>query len=92
MIYVIDSSDQERLHESWAAFDKILDSDTLRGVPLLIACNKQDVQVSQSLSVQAPQRRFEGEMHTGSAIGQLRNSSHPQLKGQAGTLGLMEHC
>jgi len=44
IIFVIDSSDSERLNESWIAFDKILDSETLHGVPLLVVCNKQDVE------------------------------------------------
>jgi len=44
VIYVIDSSDSERLHESARAFDKLLDSQTLEGVPLLLVCNKQDIE------------------------------------------------
>jgi len=44
VVYVIDSSDPDRLQESWRSFDKILDSETLNGIPLLIVCNKQDIE------------------------------------------------
>uniref|UniRef100_A0A915ISI3 ADP-ribosylation factor-related protein 1 n=1 Tax=Romanomermis culicivorax TaxID=13658 RepID=A0A915ISI3_ROMCU len=44
VIFVVDSTDKERLKESHQAFDKMLNSDVLKGVPLILICNKQDLQ------------------------------------------------
>uniref|UniRef100_UPI00358FFCA0 ADP-ribosylation factor-related protein 1-like n=1 Tax=Myxine glutinosa TaxID=7769 RepID=UPI00358FFCA0 len=44
LIYVVDSVDEERLPESRQAFDKMVSSETLEGVPLLLLVNKQDVE------------------------------------------------
>lgn len=43
IIYMIDSTDRERLEESWQTFDKMIKSEQLEGLPLLVACNKQDL-------------------------------------------------
>uniref|UniRef100_T1JPJ9 ADP-ribosylation factor-related protein 1 n=1 Tax=Strigamia maritima TaxID=126957 RepID=T1JPJ9_STRMM len=43
VIYVIDSSDKERLQKSKEAFDKMIVNDTLYAVPLLVLANKQDI-------------------------------------------------
>uniref|UniRef100_UPI0037E7B825 ADP-ribosylation factor-related protein 1 n=1 Tax=Semicossyphus pulcher TaxID=241346 RepID=UPI0037E7B825 len=43
VIYVIDSTDEERLSESKEAFEKMISSEVLEGVPLLVLANKQDV-------------------------------------------------
>jgi ADP-ribosylation factor related protein 1 len=43
IIYVIDSTDRERLEESWLAFDKMIQNEQLVGLPLLVTCNKQDL-------------------------------------------------
>lgn len=43
IIYMIDSTDHERLEESWLAFDKMIQNEQLIGLPLLVACNKQDL-------------------------------------------------
>uniref|UniRef100_A0A674N806 ADP-ribosylation factor-related protein 1 n=1 Tax=Takifugu rubripes TaxID=31033 RepID=A0A674N806_TAKRU len=43
VIYVIDSTDEERLSQSKDAFDKMISSEALEGVPLLVLANKQDV-------------------------------------------------
>ncbi|XP_034442755.1 ADP-ribosylation factor-related protein 1 isoform X2 [Hippoglossus hippoglossus] len=43
IIYVIDSTDEERLTESKEAFEKMINSEVLEGVPLLVLANKQDV-------------------------------------------------
>ena len=43
IIYMIDSTDRERLEESWLAFDKMIMNEQLEGLPLLVACNKQDL-------------------------------------------------
>ncbi|ROK31089.1 Stathmin-3 [Anabarilius grahami] len=44
VIYVIDSTDEERLGESKNAFEKMISSEVLEGVPLLVLANKQDVE------------------------------------------------
>jgi ADP-ribosylation factor related protein 1 len=43
IIYIIDSADRQRLEESWITFDKMLQSEQLTNVPLLVSCNKQDL-------------------------------------------------
>ena len=43
VIYIVDSSDHERLDESKDAFDKMIVSEALEGVPLLLLANKQDL-------------------------------------------------
>ncbi|GLD65960.1 ADP-ribosylation factor-related protein 1 [Lates japonicus] len=43
VIYVIDSTDEGRLSESKEAFEKMISSEALEGVPLLVLANKQDV-------------------------------------------------
>ncbi|VDM15640.1 unnamed protein product [Hydatigera taeniaeformis] len=50
VIFIIDSSDPDRFNESKAAFgnchlDKMIQNHALRGVPLLIIANKQDLDV-----------------------------------------------
>ncbi|XP_067904330.1 ADP-ribosylation factor-related protein 1 isoform X2 [Heterodontus francisci] len=45
VIYVIDSTDEERLSESKIAFEKMIASEVLEGVPLLVLANKQDVEI-----------------------------------------------
>ncbi|KAM6339771.1 ADP-ribosylation factor-related protein 1 isoform 3-T3 [Alca torda] len=44
VIYVIDSTDEERLSESKRAFEKMITSEALEGVPILVLANKQDVE------------------------------------------------
>uniref|UniRef100_A0AC11ESY1 ADP ribosylation factor related protein 1 n=1 Tax=Ovis aries TaxID=9940 RepID=A0AC11ESY1_SHEEP len=44
VIYVIDSTDEERLSESKQAFEKMVTSEALDGVPILVLANKQDVE------------------------------------------------
>lgn len=44
MIYVIDSNDRDRMNESKDLFDKMIKSEYLSGVPLLILANKQDLE------------------------------------------------
>ncbi|KAF7248728.1 ADP-ribosylation factor-related protein 1 [Varanus komodoensis] len=44
VIYVIDSTDEERLSESKRAFERVVTSEVLEGVPLLVLANKQDVE------------------------------------------------
>ncbi|XP_070555841.1 ADP-ribosylation factor-related protein 1-like isoform X2 [Ptychodera flava] len=44
VIYVVDSTDEERLEDSWKAFDEMIESEALEGVPVIVLANKQDVQ------------------------------------------------
>lgn len=43
VIYMVDSADRERMDESKAAFDKMISSENMTGVPLLVLANKQDI-------------------------------------------------
>ena len=43
VIYVLDSGDRERVEESKQAFDKMIKNENIKGVPLLVAANKQDL-------------------------------------------------
>jgi len=43
LVYVIDSSDSRRLEESGTELRELLAEDTLRGIPLLVFANKQDL-------------------------------------------------
>jgi len=50
IIYVIDSSDQERMDESKHVFDQMIGNESLVGVPLLLLANKQDLDGCLSVS------------------------------------------
>jgi len=43
VIYVVDSADRERIDESKEVFDRVIGSEHLIGVPLLVLANKQDI-------------------------------------------------
>ncbi|KAK6625411.1 ADP-ribosylation factor protein 1 [Polyplax serrata] len=43
VIYIVDSSDRDRILESKEAFDKMIASEALKDVPLLVLANKQDI-------------------------------------------------
>jgi len=43
VIYVVDSGDGERVEESKETFDRMIKNENVRGVPLLVAANKQDL-------------------------------------------------
>lgn len=43
VIYIVDSSDRERISESKETFDRMIASEHLSGVPLLVLANKQDI-------------------------------------------------
>ncbi|XP_020837267.1 ADP-ribosylation factor-related protein 1 isoform X1 [Phascolarctos cinereus] len=49
VIYVIDSTDEERLSETKRAFEKMITSEALEGVPILVLANKQDVETCLSI-------------------------------------------
>jgi len=44
VIYVVDTGDRERIDESKEAFLKMIKNENTRGVPLLVAANKQDLE------------------------------------------------
>lgn len=44
VIYVVDTSDRERIPESKQAFLKMIHNENVKGVPLLVAANKQDLE------------------------------------------------
>jgi len=43
IIYIVDSSDRERMDESKKTFEKMICNENLVGIPLLILANKQDL-------------------------------------------------
>ena len=43
LIYIVDSNDRERLQEARDELHGILDSDEMRGVPVVVIANKQDL-------------------------------------------------
>lgn len=43
LVYVVDSSDRERMSEAREELFGILESDEMRGVPVCIIANKQDL-------------------------------------------------
>ncbi|XP_042241775.1 ADP-ribosylation factor-related protein 1-like [Homarus americanus] len=43
VIHMVDSADRERMDESKEAFDRMISSENLSGVPLLVLANKQDI-------------------------------------------------
>ncbi|CAO2594974.1 ADP-ribosylation factor-related protein 1 [Lemmus lemmus] len=49
VIYVIDSTDEERLSESKEAFGKVVSCKALDSVPILLLTNKQDVETCLSI-------------------------------------------
>ena len=43
VIYTVDSNDRERIQESKGSFDAMITNENLKGVPLLVLANKQDL-------------------------------------------------
>lgn len=43
VIYTVDSHDKERIQESKESFDAMITNENLKGVPLLVLANKQDL-------------------------------------------------
>lgn len=67
LVFVVDSSDQERMPEAQKALKKLLCEESLRGVPLMVLANKKDLnnaltirEVSRCLDLESYQdRRWE---------------------------------
>lgn len=49
LIFVVDCSDRERLNEARQEFERILKSEQLRGLPVVIFANKQDIPGSMTV-------------------------------------------
>ena len=43
IIYTVDSNDRDRVEESKKSFDVMIKNENLKGVPLLVLANKQDL-------------------------------------------------
>ncbi|KAH3858968.1 ADP-ribosylation factor 3-like [Dreissena polymorpha] len=50
LIYVVDSNDRERMQEAQDELFGIIDSDAMRGVPVVVLANKQDLPNSLNTS------------------------------------------
>ena len=50
-IFVVDSTDPERLSEAKDALKEFLRSDKARGKPVLLLCNKTDVETAEEMDV-----------------------------------------
>jgi len=47
IIYVVDSTDQKRLEEASLEFEELLAQEELKGVPVLVYANKQDMKTAR---------------------------------------------
>ncbi|NWW35806.1 ARL14 protein, partial [Panurus biarmicus] len=56
LLYVVDSSDKQRLEESRREFELILKNDSIRNVPVVVLANKQDL--PGALNAEEITRRF----------------------------------
>ncbi|XP_046390927.1 ADP-ribosylation factor-related protein 1 [Ischnura elegans] len=61
VIYVVDSSDRDRIPDSKEAFDRTIGSNLLTGVPLLVVANKQDL--SECMGVREVKPIFNRSAH-----------------------------
>ncbi|XP_063710557.1 uncharacterized protein LOC134839071 [Symsagittifera roscoffensis] len=50
LIYIVDSNDPERFNEAHEELSSIITDDRMRGVPVLLMANKQDLPNSRSVS------------------------------------------
>ncbi|XP_041357328.1 ADP-ribosylation factor-related protein 1-like [Gigantopelta aegis] len=50
VIYIVDSSDRERIDESKTAFDDMIKNQYLSGVPVMLLANKQDLEGCMKVS------------------------------------------
>jgi len=61
LISVLDSTDVERMEEAKQALELVLSSDDMRGIPVLVLANKQDIarlsvkEISEKLSLHRTQ-------------------------------------
>ena len=59
LVYVVDSSDEERLKECTEELDTLLSEDDLKDVPLLVFANKQDLDLALDASEVMQQTKLE---------------------------------
>lgn len=88
LVYVIDSNDRTRFAEAKNELDWILDSDEMRGVPLVILANKQDLpqaatpsEVANSLGLSKVQGRKWHVQGTSATIGEGLLEGMQELSG-----------
>lgn len=48
IIYVVDSSDKDRIQQSKIEFDNVINEDSLKGVPIAVFANKSDIKDSMT--------------------------------------------
>ncbi|KAG8846644.1 Arf GTPase arf3 [Serendipita sp. 405] len=51
VIYVVDAADIERIHEAREEMDRLLSLEELKGVPLLVLANKEDLPNAMDISI-----------------------------------------
>lgn len=51
VIFTVDSNDRERIEESKTSFDQMIANENLKGVPLLLLANKQDLPGNETLNL-----------------------------------------
>ncbi|NXN18184.1 ARL14 protein, partial [Indicator maculatus] len=56
LLYVVDSSDKQRLEEAKKEFEVILKTESLKGIPVVVLANKQDL--PGALNAEEVTRRF----------------------------------
>ncbi|XP_069490666.1 uncharacterized protein [Ambystoma mexicanum] len=58
LLFVVDSADPERFEEARSELDAILENDEMRGVPVVVLANKQDLVGARSSSVLVEELRL----------------------------------
>ena len=61
VIYMIDTSDEDRIEESMAAFEEMIINEALENVPLLMLGNKQDL--DNCMSIATMKQHFKNAAH-----------------------------
>ncbi|OXB69655.1 UNVERIFIED_CONTAM: hypothetical protein H355_012009 [Colinus virginianus] len=61
LLYVVDSSDKQRLEESKREFELLLKSESIKNVPVVVLANKQDL--PGALNAEEITRRFHMKKH-----------------------------
>ena len=76
LIYIVDSADRRRLAEAKNELDWILDSDEMRGVPVVVFANKQDL----------PQAATPSEVANSLGLSEVRGRKW-HVQGSSATIG-----
>ncbi|XP_043558029.1 ADP-ribosylation factor-like protein 14 [Chiloscyllium plagiosum] len=56
LVFVVDSADKERMEDSKREFERMLKNDWLKGIPVVVIANKQDL--AEALSTEEITKRF----------------------------------